>query len=99
MTYKTKSLLKRMTAHAFEVCVGSTIYSVMSDAENKIINKLYAGIRNKTTYSYNIKMNMNEEQSNLLEVINDEMRKGINATGNKYSITSINLLSSRKLQY
>lgn len=85
MTYKTKSLIKRMTAHAFEVCVGSTIYSVMSDAENKIINKLYAGIRNKTTYSYNIKMNMNEEQTNLLEVINNELRKGINATGDTSS--------------
>ena len=85
MTYKTKSLLKRMTAHAFEVCVGSTIYSAMSDVENKIINKLYAGIRNKTTYSYNIKMNVSEEQTNLLEVINDELRKGINATGDASS--------------
>ena len=81
MTYKTKSRIKRLSAHAFEVCIGSTIYSVMSDTENKIINKLYTAIKNKTTYSYNVKLNKDEEQSYLVQIIIDEMKKGMNATG------------------
>lgn len=81
MTNKTKSRIKRLTTHAFEVCVGSTIYSVMSDTENKIINKLYAAIKNKTTYSYNVKLNKDAEQSYLVRSIIDEMKKGMNVTG------------------
>ena len=55
MTDITKRRLKNITNHAFEVCIGSTIYSFMSEFENAAINKLYSAIKNKTTVSVIIK--------------------------------------------
>ncbi len=49
MTNKTKYMIKRLASDAFEMCVGSTIYTYLSNIEVKAINKLYSAIKNKTT--------------------------------------------------
>lgn len=75
MTQKKKKAIKKITNHAFEVVIGSSIYAAMEAAEIELVNQLKTAVANVTTYQIAIDTNSNLNKEAIIYLSKKYLKK------------------------